>query len=219
MAATTPSSEQVRRFSSGERWAHLGLAAIMVVLILTAAFLYVDPLSTLIGRRALLSTAHLWAGLLLPVPLIAAVLLSPSFRADAHRLNRFIPADWVWLRAALRGDVSAPSGKFNAGQKLNSAFVLGAAVVMFGTGLMMHFFTVIPDDLRTGATFVHDLFALFVVIVSAGHLAMAWNDPTARQGLRTGLVPRRWAEQKHPLWEPDSDSSATAPASDVRGPS
>ncbi len=220
MAATTPpSSDQIRRFSAGERWAHLALAAFMLVLITSAAVLYVDPLSTLVGRRALLSTVHLWAGLLLPLPLILAVVLSPAFRADASRLNRFVPADWVWLRRALRGDVSGPSGKFNAGQKLNSAFVVAAALIMFITGLMMHFFALVPDDLRTGATFVHDVFALFIMLVSAGHIWMAWNDPRARRGLRTGYVSRDWARSKHPLWDGEFDDSATAPSPDVRGSS
>lgn len=220
MAATTPpSSERIRRFSAGERWAHLTLATLMLVLITTAAVLYVDPLSTVVGRRALLSTLHLWAGLLLPLPLIAAVVLSPAFRADASRLNRFVAADWVWLRRASRGDMSGPSGKFNAGQKLNSAFVVASAVIMFGTGLMMHFFDIVPVDLRTGATFVHDVFALFILIVSAGHLWMAWNDPHARQGLRTGFVSRAWVRSKHPLWEPEFDDSATTPVRDVGGSS
>jgi hypothetical protein len=69
----------------------------------------------------------------------------------------------VWLRRALRFDTSGPSGKFNAGQKVNSAFVLGATIVMFVTGLMLHFFAPLPDNVRTGATFVHDLFALAIV--------------------------------------------------------
>lgn len=213
-ATTPPSSDLVHRFSAGERWAHRGLASLVLVLIATASVLYVDPLSALVGRRALLSTVHLWAGLLLPLPLIAAVLLSPAFRADVGRLNRFVPADWVWLRSAARGDLSAPSGKFNAGQKLNSAFVLGAAVVMFITGLMMHFFSVVPDDLRTGATFVHDLFALAVMLATAGHLWMAWNDPEARRGLRSGSVSRDWVQRKHRLWTQES-----APDSNVMGPS
>jgi formate dehydrogenase subunit gamma len=214
MAATTPRPSEIRRFSAGERWLHLAVAVLMGVLIVTAAFLYVGPLSTLVGRRALLATVHFWSGVLLPVPLVLAALLSVAFRRDARRLNRFHTEDKVWLRAAMRGNLDAPSGKFNAGQKLNSALVLGAIVVMFVTGLMLHFFDLIPDNLRTGATFVHDLFALMVVILAAGHFWMAWNDPEARRGLRTGKVGRDWAERKHPLWTQES-----AVDSDVTGPS
>lgn len=202
MAGTTlPSSEAVRRFSSGERWLHLSFAALMGVLIVTAACLYVDPISAFVGRRQLLATIHFWVGLALPLPLMVAALLSGDFRRDAAALNRFHPSDWTWLRAALRGDTSKPSMKFNAGQKLNSAFVLGATVVMFVTGLMLHFFEPLPDTVRTGATFVHDLFALAVVVMAGGHIWMAWNDPEARRGLRTGRVSRDWVARKHTLWD------------------
>jgi len=230
MAGTTyPPSDRLWRFTSGERWLHLCFGMLMAVLIATAAFLYVDPLSAIVGRRALLATVHFWTGLLLPVPVLLAVTLSPAFRADARRLNRFQPADWVWLRAALRLDTSQPSGKFNAGQKLNSAFVLGATIVLFGTGLMLHFFEPLPDTVRTGATFVHDLFALAVVVMGVGHFWMAWNDPQARRGLRTGYVSRSWASHKHPLWESpgeavarearkEPDGSADADAGPVRPP-
>lgn len=198
---TTPPSERVRRFTPGERWLHLSFGLLTIVLIATAALLYVDVLSQFVGRRTLLAGIHFWTGLLLPVPLLLATLLSPAFRRDARRLNRFQATDRVWLRRALRLDTSGPSGKFNAGQKLNSAFVLGATIVMFVTGLMLHFFEPLPDDVRTGATFVHDMFALAVIVMGAGHVWMAWNDPEARLGLRTGYVSRTWATRKHSLWD------------------
>ncbi len=201
MAGMTHQLSDMRRFTPGERWLHLSFGAVMGVLITTAAMLYVDPLSQLVGRRALLADIHFWAGLVLPIPLFFAVLLSAGFRSDARRLNRFQPHDWVWLRRAARLDTSGPSGKFNAGQKLNSAFVLAATIVMFVTGLMLHFFEPLPDTVRTGATFVHDMFALAVVVMGSGHIWMAWSDPEARLGLRTGFVSRGWVRRKHPLWE------------------
>lgn len=207
MAGTTRPPSDIRRFTPGERWLHLSFGLVMGVLIATAAFLYVDPLSQFVGRRALLAGIHFWSGLLLPVPLLFAVLLSPAFRRDSRRLNRFQPADRLWLRRALRLDTSGPSGKFNAGQKLNSAFVLGATIVMFVTGLMLHFFEPLPDSVRTGATFVHDMFALAVVVAGTGHIWMAWNDPEARAGLRTGFVSHSWAQRKHPLWDASHEGS------------
>lgn len=198
---TPPPSDSVRRFTSGERWLHLSFGVVTAVLVVTAAFLYVDPLSQLVGRRALLAQIHFWSGVVLPLPLVLAVWLSPAFRSDARRLNRFQSWDRMWLRRAVRLDMSGPSGKFNAGQKLNSAFVLAAAIVMFVTGLMLHFFEPLPDSIRTGATFVHDMFALAVVVMGAGHIWMAWSDPEARHGLRTGVVSRDWVQRKHPLWD------------------
>jgi formate dehydrogenase subunit gamma len=206
--------DPIRRFTAGERWIHLTLAVVMGVLIVTAALLYVGPLSALVGRRDLVASLHYWSGLLLPLPLIVGYLTSAAFRDDVRRLNRFLPGDWAWLRARERRGGGYPSGKFNAGQKLNSAFVLGAVVVMFLTGLGLHFFEVFGDSIRTGITFVHDLLGAVVVVVTVGHLWMAMGDPVARAGLRTGLVPRRWAEREHALWaaETADPNPGSAPA-------
>ncbi|MEV5400314.1 cytochrome b/b6 domain-containing protein [Streptomyces cellulosae] len=198
-AATT-----VRRFTPTQRWAHRAVALLMGVCVATAACLYVPQLAQLVGRRALVVTLHQWTGLLLPVP-VPAALVSRAFRADLGRLNRFGPHDRVWLRAALRRDrrpASRPAGKFNAGQKLYAAWIAGATLVMLGTGLLMWFTHLTPLVWRTAATFVHDWLALTAGIVLAGHIGMALADPEARRGLRTGSVRREWAEREHSLWRP-----------------
>jgi formate dehydrogenase subunit gamma len=211
-----PSPDRIRRFSPGERWIHASLGTLMGLCIVTAAMLYWGPLSTLVGRRELVETVHYTSGLLLPLPIVIGALTSRAFRDDVRRLNRLLPGDVRWLRAGNRRDGSLPSGKFNAGQKLNSAFVLGSVLVLLATGLMLHYFSLFPDDISTGATFVHDSFAAAVVIVSAGHLWMAWLDPEARRGLRTGFVSRGWAEREHALWAAgesgDPAGSADPPA-------
>ena len=196
---------------------HLSFGVLMGVCVATAAMLYWAPLSTLIGRRELVEAVHYSSGLLLPVPLLTGLVASQAYRADVRRLNLFLPGDWEWLRSSARRRGHYPSGKFNAGQKLNSAFVLGAVMVLLVTGLMLHYFTLFPDDISTGATFVHDLFAAALVLVTGGHIWMAWNDAEARRGLRTGFVSRSWAEREHALWaagtpeEPDAPDSSDAP--------
>ncbi|CAM5697954.1 cytochrome b/b6 domain-containing protein [Streptomyces pseudogriseolus] len=203
-ADAPPAATTVRRFGPAQRWAHRATAVLMGVCVATAACLYLPQLAQLVGRRALVVTLHQWAGLLLPVPVLAA-LVSRAFRADLGRLNRFGPHDRVWLRAALRRDrrpASRPAGKFNAGQKLYAAWIAGATLVMLGTGLLMWFTHLTPLVWRTAATFVHDWLALTVGIVLAGHIGMALADPEARRGLRTGSVGREWAEREHPLWRP-----------------
>jgi formate dehydrogenase subunit gamma len=206
-----------RRFSAGERWIHLCLATLMGILIATAAMLYFGSLSALVGHRHLVATVHFYSGLLLPLPLIVGSIASRAFRDDVRRLNRFLPTDGRWLRARAWRDGSVPAGKFNAGQKLNSAFVAGTVLIMFGTGLMLHFFEPFGVDLRTGATLVHDLFASALVIVGAGHIWMASGDPEARRGLKTGWVHRSWARSEHPLWaeeatEPDEQAAPETPS-------
>jgi formate dehydrogenase subunit gamma len=213
------SPDRIRRFTAGERWIHLSLTVLTGVLIATAALLYFGPLSALVGRRDLVSTVHFVSGLLLPVPLVVGALASPAFRADVRRLNRFLPGDWAWLRSRDRRSGAHPSGKFNAGQKLNSAFVLGSVIVMLVTGLGLHYFDPLPDWMRTGVTFVHDLLAAVIVVVTAGHVWMAMGDPQARAGLRTGFVPRTWAEREHALWAAESAGPRPAePGDESPGP-
>ncbi|WP_328367568.1 cytochrome b/b6 domain-containing protein [Streptomyces sp. NBC_00445] len=204
LRAEAPPAAEVRRFSRAERWVHRLTAALMGVCVVTAAVLYLPELAELVGRRELVVRIHEWAGLALPVPVLAG-LVSRAFRSDLRFLNRFGPHDRVWLRAALHRDKRAaarPAGKFNAGQKIYSAWIAGATLVMLGTGLIMWFTHLTPLMWRTSATFVHDWLALTIGIVLAGHIGMALADPEARRGLRTGSVSREWADREHPLWRP-----------------
>ncbi|MFE8016294.1 cytochrome b/b6 domain-containing protein [Streptomyces antibioticus] len=197
-----PPAARIPRFTPAERWIHRTTALLMGVCVLTAAALYVPEVAQLVGRRALVVRVHEWAGLALPVPVLAG-LASRAFRGDLGRLNRFGPHDRRWLRAALRRDrrrAERPAGKFNAGQKIYAAWIAGATLVMLGTGLLMWFTHLTPVQWRTSATFVHDWLALTIGIVLAGHIGMALGDPEARRGMRTGAVSREWAEREHPLW-------------------
>ncbi|GAA2877906.1 cytochrome b/b6 domain-containing protein [Streptomyces mexicanus] len=199
----SPDGAHLHRFSPAERWAHRATAALMGVCVLTAAFLYVPVLAELFGRRTLVVTVHEWAGIALPLPVLAA-LGSRALRADLGLLNRFGPHDRRWLVAALRRDKrpsSRPAHKFNAGQKLYASWSAGATLVMLGTGLMMWRTHLVPLQWRVGATFVHDWLALTLGVVLAGHIGMAMADPEARHGMRTGWVARSWARREHPLWE------------------
>ncbi len=167
--------------------------------LLTAAILYFGPLSVLVGRRTLVENIHVIAGIALPVPILLG-WLSAAFRADVSRLNRFRSADWRWLRSRERRAQRLGVGKFNAGQKLNANFTLGAILVMLGTGLVMRFANHWPLSLRTGATFVHDWLSYAVAGVIFGHILFAMRDPEARAGMRTGVVPARWAAREHGDW-------------------
>ena len=56
---------------------------------------------------------------------------------------------------------------------------------------------------RTGATFVHDWFALGVGLLVLGHIYFAIKDAEARRGMRTGHVSVDWAEREHAEWAED----------------
>ncbi len=201
----TRPKKMLERFTGGEKWVHRSTAALMGICLLTAAVLYFGPLSVLVGRRALVEQVHVIAGIALPIPILCG-WLSRAFRADARRLNRFSPTDWAWLRSRGWRGSRLLVGKFNAGQKLNASFVTGAIGVLLGTGLIMRFANTWPLSLRTGATFVHDWLSYAVAGVVLGHIVFALRDPTARAGMRTGVVPADWAYAEHRAWAEEISS-------------
>ena len=190
---------ELLRFTRGERWVHRSTALLMGICLATAAILYIGALATVVGNRAIIEWIHVIAGLSLPVPMLIG-LLSKAFRGDARRLNRFSASDWKWLRSSTRRGGTLPVGKFNAGQKLNANFQLGAILVMMLTGSVMRFANHWPIEWRTGATFVHDWIAYAILAVVLGHVYMANRDPEAMRGMRTGYVPLTWAEREHGEW-------------------
>jgi formate dehydrogenase subunit gamma len=177
----------------------------MLLCVGTAACLYFPPLAQLVGRRHLVVVVHEWSGLLLPVPVLLG-LASRTFRADLRGLNRLAPYDRQWLCAVRRRTPGPrPAGKFNAGQKIWAGWIAGAVPVMTFTGLLMWFTGVLPAISRTSAIFVHDVTALAIAVVVLGHIRLAYQDPEARRGMRTGSVTRAWARKNHPQWVEETD--------------
>jgi formate dehydrogenase subunit gamma len=197
------------RFTRAERWVHRSLGLLLGVLLVTGAIMFFPDLSSIVGNRQVVTTMHDIAGWLVPVPLVLA-LLSRAFRSDAGLLNRFVPADWEWLRSRDRRSGRIRVGKFNAGQKLNASLTLGAVIVMFGTGMVMFWSSLFSDSIRTGATFVHDWVALAFGILVLGHIWMAYSDATARAGMRTGQVPEEWALREHGAWAEEMTDQASS---------
>ena len=197
MAAEPP----ILRFDRVERTVHWVNATLFGVLMLTGAALYAGPISALVGNREVVLWLHVYSGILLPVPLLLAVLgrrRGARLRTDLGRLNRWSRDDARWFRRSQRPQVAL--GKFNPGQKLNAALIAGSAIVMLGTGSIMKWFDRFPLDWRTGATFVHDWFALLLWILVLGHIAFALRDGDALDSMLGGTVPAAWAKKKAPLW-------------------
>ena len=210
-SSETPATESLPRFTRAERWVHRTFGMVMGALLITGALLFFPDLGGIIGNRPAVSLIHEIAGWVVPIPLLLA-LMSRAFRADARRLNRFLPSDWEWLRSRDRRTGRIKVDKFNAGQKLNSALTLGAVTVLFGTGMIMFWSSLFPDSIRTGATFVHDWLALAFGVLVLGHIYMAFSDATARAGMRTGEVPLSWAEREHGAWADELVGASAGPA-------
>ncbi|WP_138735962.1 cytochrome b/b6 domain-containing protein [Modestobacter excelsi] len=197
--ADAPTEPELQRFGRPARWVHGLVGVLMLICLLTAAVLYNSSLQVLIGHRRVVELVHVWCGFALPVPLVLG-LASAGYRAELRRLDRFSPADWRWLRSRSRRDGQIPVGKYNAGQKLNGSLSAGAIGVLLMTGVVMLATDLAPLGWRTGATLVHDWAALAVGLLVLGHLSFALRDPVALRSLRTGTVPRRWAEAEHSAW-------------------
>ena len=188
------------RFDRVERAVHWVNASLFGVLMLTGAALYAGPVSALVGNREVVRTLHVYSGLALPIPLLVGILgaRGARLRRDLGRLNRWSRDDRRWFRRRHRAHVAL--GKFNPGQKLNAAFIGGAAVVMLGTGSIMKWFAHFPLDWRTGATFAHDWFAFGIWVAVVGHITFALRDGDALDSMLGGTVPAAWARKKAPLW-------------------
>jgi formate dehydrogenase subunit gamma len=202
------------RFDRVERAVHWINAALFFILIATGAILYLEPLQAAIGRRAIVEDIHVYTGLALPIPLVVALCGSwgKALRADLRRFNRWTKDDREWLRALPQSGTERRLrfreirvGKFNAGQKLNAAFIAGAALVLLGTGVIMRWYHPWPLNWRTGATFVHDWLALAVGIVVLGHIGMALRDWDALRAMLVGTISRAWARRHAPAWLDGTD--------------
>jgi formate dehydrogenase subunit gamma len=179
-------------------WANAGL---FLWLVFSGLVLSYGPLSALVGRRELIKHLHVWAGLALPVPLLAGVAgrWGGALRADLGRINRWLVDDRRWFRSWGR-DRRIRLGKFHPGQKLNAAFTAGSIPVMLGTGIVMRWYKPFPLSWRTGATFVHDWVATLLLLTIIGHIVKAVSDREALGGMVTGEVSRGWAARHHPRW-------------------
>jgi formate dehydrogenase subunit gamma len=198
------------RFDRVERVVHWTTATLFGVLMLTGAALYAGPISTVVGRRDLVRTIHVVAGLALPVPIVVGLLgaWGRRLRADVGRLNRWSPDDRAWVRKRTRH--TARLSKFNPGQKVNAAFLGASIVVMLVTGVMLRWYEPFSLDWRTGATFVHDWLALGIWIAVIAHIVFAVRDPVALRGMARGTVSAWWARTQRPRWyEEETGRAAT----------
>jgi formate dehydrogenase subunit gamma len=206
MAATTHRPDHRRRadnllvrFDRVERAVHWVNATLFLILVVTGAALYLEPIGALIGRRALVENIHVYTGVALPIPVVVALCgwWGRSVRDDVRRFNRWTKDDRDWLRALFqpgplrrRQRRAVRLGKFNAGQKLNASLVAGTGLVLLGTGVIMRWYYPWPLAWRTGATFVHDWLALGIGLVILGHIWMALRDWDALRSMFVGTISR-----------------------------
>lgn len=198
----------VDRFDKIEIWVHWLNAALFGILMLSALPLYFVEIERYVGRRLLIEEIHTWTGIFLPIPLVLSALgrWGSGFRGDIKRFSQWRDDEILWLKSLGR-DPMVDLEKFNPGQKLNALFIGSSVVVMLGTGLMLKWFGAFPLNARTGATFVHDLFAAAIFVVVVGHIFFAVAHREALKSIFSGRISRSWAQQHAPRWLREIDST------------
>ena len=198
---TAKGSSSLLRFDRVERAAHWANATLFSTLMLTSLPLYFSQIEAHVGRRHLIVEIHVWAGVLLPAPLLVS-LVGPwgaRLRADLRRASLWSAAEVSWLRTLGRSNLRIRD-KFNPGQKANVLFIGAMIVLTLGTGSIMNWVRYFPLEWRTGATFVHDVCALAIFLVVFGHVGFALTHPQALRSIFTGRVSRAWAERNANGW-------------------
>jgi formate dehydrogenase subunit gamma len=212
---STPGTIWILRFDRVERAAHWANALLFTILMATSLPLYFAQIEAHVGRRALLVEIHVWSGVALPIPLIISLAGSwgARFRRDLRRINLWTTQEIHWLWSARdRGRLKAD--KFNPGQKLNAIFTGAVIVIMLGSGSILKWLRFFPLSWRTGATFVHDVFAFAIFAVVFGHIFMALTHPDALRSIFKGKVTTTWAKRHAAAWleEVQEDEPHSGPA-------
>ncbi len=195
----------VRRFGAAERMLHWLLAVTFIAMLASGLILALPSLATLAADRVLWKSIHLtaavsfWVGLVVLIP-----GNSRELRQTAHEVDRWSETDRQWLRwAVTRRGAEPGSGRFNAGQKLNSAIVAGLMVVFTISGTLMYLQERDAQFRGTSAIMVHDWATWIAVPLIVGHLYLALVHRSTRHSLRgitLGTVRRDWARRHHADW-------------------
>lgn len=222
MARRRTPGERVARFSGAERALHWLLAVTFLLMLASGLALYVPALATVVARP----TAQAWhinSAVALATG-VAALFAAhwPRLRATMRDLDRFDRDDARWLTGLSRlwrGTPAPPQGRFNAGQKLNSALVAGLMVVMFVTGVLLWLGERDTRYRFDGTVIVHDWATWILVVSVVAHLYLAVVHRSTRPALRgmiVGDVDRDWAVRHHAKWVDGDEGSAERPDQERR---
>ena len=197
---TASENGYVRRFSLTERGLHWVHAAAFLALLVTGLVLYVPYLSEQIGRRPQVKEAHLLIAVAWAIALTAIVVLGDrsALRRTLAELDAFDADDRRWLLGR-----KAAQGRFNAGQKLNTALTAAFALLFAVSGTLL-WLGERDTRFRFDSTIIlHDALTLLSLALLTGHLYLALIHPTTRHALRgitLGDVRADWASEHHAKW-------------------
>ncbi len=192
----------VERFNTKERVLHWFVTLTFFTLLLSGIGLYSRLFVGYLdffggGQGAIL--IHKIAGVLF---FFLSVLLFLNHRKE---VSTFDVDDRSWLRQ-LGGYLSRdpddlPVGKFNAGQKAFSIFMVLATVLLGVTGVINWFPLAFPRALVRFSLMLHGLlFVAFVMLIVLHIYLGTIGNPGTLDGMLYGSVRRIWARKHHLKW-------------------
>jgi formate dehydrogenase subunit gamma len=199
-AAALPGPRRIQRFTRTERVLHWTHASAFFTLLATGLILYLPALSTIVNRRQLVKSVHLWVALAWGIAIVVIIVMGNRKRLadDWREIETIDGDDRRWLRGR-----RAPQGRFNAGQKINALLTIAFALLFALSGFFLWLGEHNHRYLFDGTGTVHDTLTFVSVVLLVGHLYLALIHPSTRQALRgmtTGEVDEAWARKHHAKW-------------------
>ena len=199
------SGQKVPRFNAFERFSHWLTAVSFVILGLTGLNITFGKIVLLpmIGPEAFSSLSQaakyvhnfVSASFVIGLVLIVALWIKDN-------IPRKVDVDWVKQGGGFIKSKHAPSGRFNAGEKLVFWFALGAGVAVIISGYLLMFPFYVTDIAGMQiAQVVHAVIAVLFVAVIIAHIYIGTlGMEGAFEAMATGEVDLNWAKEHHDLW-------------------
>jgi formate dehydrogenase subunit gamma len=215
-----PPPGRLLRFRFAERLMHGAVSLSYVYLLLTGLAFWTPALywiAIVLGGGFLTRLLHPWVGVV-----FAACVgwMIATWRRDMRTTD----ADRVWRRAmrsyVANDDERVPAaGRFNYGQKLMFRVMVGGAVLLLASGLVLWwpdaFGATAFNAVRQAAILIHAIAALATIAVFIVHLYMALAVvPGGLHAILHGEVTEGWAREHHRLWAEEMARTVSAGARD-----
>jgi formate dehydrogenase subunit gamma len=199
------SGQKVPRFNSFERFSHWLTAVSFVVLGLTGLNITFGKvvLLPMIGHETFSSVSQaakyvhnfVSASFVIGLALIVALWIRDN-------IPQKVDIDWVRQGGGFIKSKHAPSGRFNAGEKLVFWFALGAGVAVIASGYLLMFPFYVTDIAGMQiAQVVHAVVAMLFIAVIIAHIYIGtFGMEGAFEAMATGEVDLNWAKEHHDIW-------------------
>ncbi len=199
------SGQKLRRFNAFERFSHWLTAISFVVLGLTGLNITFGKILLLpmIGPEAFSGESQLAkyihnfvsASFVIGLVLIVAIWIKDN-------IPQKVDIEWIRQGGGFIKSKHAPSGRFNAGEKLVFWFALGGgvAVIISGYLLMFPFYVTNIAGMQL-AQVVHAIVAVLFIAVIIAHIYIGTlGMEGAFEAMATGDVDLNWAKEHHDVW-------------------